>query len=118
MFQFLYLCLSSGTDWGNMVVSVLMELEDKFISSYEIAWPLSNTPYFHARHWLSLKGSSNVRNPMHVLTPLFQSILAQLFGIGLVRTFYSRHSREERRPHQLYIVLFTIETVPQPDAPG
>jgi len=64
------------------------------------------------------QASSNVRKSIHALTPLFPSILAQLSGIGLVRTFYSRHRREERRPHQLHIVLFTVETVPQPDAPG
>jgi hypothetical protein len=101
-----------------MIVSALTELGDKFISSYELTYPLSNTPTSaHATDSAS-RGSSNVRKSIHMLTPLFPFILAQLSRFRLVRRFHGRHRREERRPHQLYIVLFTVETVPQPDAPG
>jgi hypothetical protein len=101
-----------------MIVSALTELGDKSISSYEVTCPSSNTPTSTHATGPASRGSSNVRKSIHALTPLFPSILAQLSGFGLVCRFHGRHRREERRPHQLHIVLFTVETVPQPDAPG
>jgi hypothetical protein len=91
-----------------------MELEDNL--SYRMKYPTHPLPRMPLAQ---LQGEvRTLENRFMRLTPLFPSISAQLSGIGPVYTLHSRHRREERRPHQLHIVLFTVETIPQPDAPG